>query len=259
MNELQIFDNSEFGQVRTLAINNEPWFVGKDVAEKLGFSNTSDALIKHVELEDKKQVAFHDLQQLGMNDFGTKGGVLINESGVYSLVFGSKLPNAKLFKKWVTNEILPSIRMHGAYMTNETLEKALASPDFLIQLATNLKEEQQKRKLIEDKLLEQKPKVIFADAVAASRSSILVGELAKILKQNGVDTGQNKLFQWLRENGYLIKRKGTDFNLPTQRSMELGLFEIKETSIPHADGHITISKTTKVTGKGQVYFINKFK
>ncbi|ADL53255.1 phage antirepressor [Clostridium cellulovorans] len=252
MNDLRIFTSEEFGQVRTVVINNEPWFIGKDVAEKLGYSNGRDALNKHVDEDDK-----------GVANCDTPGGkqdlVIINESGLYSLILGSKLPNAKKFKKWVTSEVLPSIRKHGVYMTNDTIEKAITSPDFLIQLATNLKEEQQKRKLAEDKLQEQKPKVVFANAVAASHNSILVGELAKILKQNGVDVGQNRLFEWLRKYGYLIKRKGTDYNMPTQSSMELGLFEIKETSISHADGHVSISKTPKVTGKGQVYFINKFK
>lgn len=248
---IEIFKNEEFGQVRVIRINNQPWFVGKDVAEKLGYTNPQKAIRTHVDEDDR-----------GVNEMDTPGGkqdlVIINESGLYSLMLSSKLPQAKKFKRWVTSEVLPTIRRHGAYMTENTLEKALTSPDFLIQLATNLKEEQEKRRLLEEEKKANAPKVIFADAVSASNTSILVGELAKLLKQNGVDTGQNKLFAWLRDNGYLIKRKGTDYNMPTQRSMEQGLFEIKETSITHADGHISINKTPKVTGKGQQYFINKF-
>ena len=159
---------------------------------------------------------------------------------------------------WVW-DVVESIRKHGAYMTPEKIEEVLLNPDTIIQLATTLKEEQQKRIQAERQLEEQKPKVIFADAVSTSRTSILVGELAKIMRQNGIDTGQNRLFQWLRDNGYLIKRKGTDYNMPTQYSMDLGLFEVKETVITHTDGHTSISKTPKVTGKGQIYFINKFR
>ena len=153
---------------------------------------------------------------------------------------------------------MPSIRKHGAYLTDNALEEALTSPDFLIKLATQLKEEKEQRKQLEAKVEQDKPKVLFADSVSASKSSILVGELAKILKQNGVDTGQFRLFAWLRENGYLIKREGSDYNMPTQKSAEMGLFEVKQTIITHSDGHITTNKTPKVTGKGQVYFINKF-
>lgn len=182
---------------------------------------------------------------------------IINESGLYSLILSSKLPNAKKFKRWVTNEVLPSIRKHGAYMTDQTLEQALTSPDFLIQLATQLKEEKEQRKQLEVKVEHDRPKVLFAESVSASKTSILVGELAKILKQNGVDTGQTRLFAWMRENGYLIKRRGNDYNMPTQRAMEMKLFEVKETSVTHSDGHISVNKTPKVTGKGQVYFVNK--
>lgn len=257
MNDLQIFKNEQFGSMRTLEINGEPWFVGKDVAEVLGYSNPRDALSKHVDNEDKATVAIHDGSQ-------NRNVTVINESGLYSLILSSKLPTAKEFKRWVTSEVLPSIRKHGAYMTTETLEKALLSPDYLIRLATALKSEQEQRELLEEKneqqrlkIEEDKPKVIFANAVETAKTSILVGELAKILKQNGVATGQKRFFEWLRENGYLIKG-GSDKNMPTQRSMELGLFEIKETAVAHSDGHTTISKTPKVTGKGQQYFINKF-
>lgn len=251
MTDLQIFNSPEFGAIRTIEKDGEPWFVGKDVATALGYNNPRDAFKKHIDEEDKG-VAKCDT--LG----GTQETTIINESGLYSLVLSSKLPTAKKFKRWVTNEVIPSIRKHGAYMTPETLEKVLLSPDTLMQLAQNLKDEQEKRKALEAQIESQKPAVLFTGAVETSKTSILIGELAKMLKQNGVNIGQNRLFAWMREKGYLIKRKGTDYNMPTQRSMDMGLFEIKETTINNPDGSIKISKTPKVTGKGQVYFINLF-
>lgn len=184
--------------------------------------------------------------------------IIINESGLYSLVLSSKLPSAKEFKRWITHEVIPAIRKHGAYMTEDTLEKALTSPDFLIQLATQLKEEKEKRLAAEKQIEMDRPKTIFADAVSASHTSILVGEMAKILRGNGVEIGQKRFFDWLRENGYLIRRKGTDYNMLTQRAMELGLFEIKEGSYVNGSGVNIITKTPKITGKGQQYFVNKF-
>lgn len=251
MTDLQIFNSPEFGAIRTIEKDGEPWFVGKDVAAALGYKDTVNALKSHVDAEDKGgwQIT---------TQFGDKETTIINESGLYSLVLSSKLPTAKKFKRWVTNEVIPSIRKHGAYMTPETLEKVLLSPDTLMQLAQNLKDEQEKRKALEAQIESQKPAVLFTGAVETSKTSILIGELAKMLKQNGVNIGQNRLFAWMREKGYLIKRKGTDYNMPTQRSMEMGLFEIKETAINNPDGSIRISKTPKVTGKGQVYFINLF-
>lgn len=251
MTDLQIFNSPEFGEIRTIEKNGEPWFVGKDVAIALGYNNPRDAFKKHIDEEDKG-VAKCDT--LG----GTQETTIINESGLYSLVLSSKLPTAKKFKRWVTNEVIPSIRKHGAYMTPETLEKVLLSPDTLMQLAQNLKDEQEKRKALEAQIESQKPAVLFTGAVETSKTSILIGELAKMLKQNGVNIGQNRLFEWLRQHGYLIKRNGTDYNMPTQRSMDMGLFEIKETTINNPDGSIKINKTSKVTGKGQVYFINLF-
>ena len=256
-NQIQIFENSQFGAVRALEINGEPWFVGKDVATVLGYSNVSDALLKHVAEEDRVNSKTQSQNTIKL-DLGQRGGWLINESGLYSLIITSELKTAKQFKRWITSEVLPSIRKHGAYMTENTIQKALTNPDFLIQLATQLKEEQEARRVAEQTIEEQKPKALFADAVATANTSILIGDLAKLLKQNGIDMSQKRLFVWLRENGYLIKREGADRNSPTQRSMEQGLFEIKETAITHSDGHVTINKTTKVTGKGQIYFINKF-
>ena len=251
MNELTVFNHEQFGEIRTTVINEEPWFVGKDVAQVLGYQNPSKAITDHVDSDDK-------LNNESLSSLGQRGGWLINESGLYSLVLSSKLPVAKKFKRWVTSEVLPSIRKHGAYMTAETIEKVLLNPDTIIKLATDLKEEQQKRKLLEAKVEEDKPKVLFAEAVSTAKTSILVGELAKLLKQNGVDIGQNRLFQWMRQNGYLVRRQGNDFNMPTQKSMDMGLFEIKETAVTHADGHVHVSKTPKVTGRGQQYFVNKF-
>lgn len=251
MNEIKIFENPEFGSVRTVEVNGEPWLVGKDVAEALGYSDTFGALKKHVDSEDKQNCQNSSFES-------NRGLTVINESGLYSLVLSSKLPTAKKFKRWVTSEVLPSIRKHGAYMNDETIKKVISDPDFLIKLATELKEEKEHRRQLEEKIDNDKPKVIFADAVSTAKTSILIGDLAKLIKQNGVDIGQKRLFEYLRENGYLIKRQGSDRNMPTQRSMEMGLFEVKETAITHSDGHTSISKTTKVTGKGQAYFVNKF-
>lgn len=251
MNNLNIFYNPEFGNIRVLTIKNESYFVGKDVAFLLGYSNTRDALRKHVDDEDK-DVAKCDTPS------GTQEMTVINESGLYSLILSSKLPTAKRFKRWVTSEVLPAIRKHGAYLTEQKVEEILTNPDTIIKLATQLKEEREARKQAEQLIEAQKPKVIFAEAVSASKTSILVGELAKILRGNGIPIGQRRFFQWLRENGYLIKRKGTDYNMPTQRSMELGLFEIKEGSYVNGDGVNVITKTPKITGKGQNYFVNKF-
>ena len=252
MTDLQIFKNPEFGEIRTIEKDGEPWFVGKDVAAALGYERPTKAILDHVDDEDKDEVPIQDSIGRSQNT------PIINESGLYSLVLSSKLPGAKQFKRWITSEVIPSIRKHGAYMTPDKLEELLLKPDTLIQLAQNLKAEQEKRRALEVKMEEQKPKVLFAESVEVAKTSILIGELAKLLKQNGINIGQNRLLQWLRQNGYLIRRQGSDYNMPTQRAMEMGLFEIKETTITHSDGHIHVSKTPKVTGKGQVYFVNLF-
>lgn len=251
MNELQIFKNQEFGEIRTLSINGEPYFVGKDVADILGYTNTPKAIRDHVDDEDKLT---ERIVLSGQN----REVIFINESGLYSLILSSKMPNAKKFKHWITSEVLPSIRKHGAYMTPQTIEEILLNPDTIIKLATELKEEKEKRQLLEAKVEADKPKTIFADAVAASNDAILVGELAKIIKQNGQPIGQNRLFEWLRKNNYLISRKGIDYNMPTQRAMELEVFRIKERAITNPDGSVRTTRTVLVTGKGQQYFINKF-
>ena len=246
MNEIKIFDNPEFGKVRTMEINGEPYFVGKDIAEILGYSNTRDALTKHVDSEDKNTVAICDGK-------GNPNQTVINESGLYSLILSSKLPKAKEFKRWVTSEVLPSIRKHGAYAVDELLN----DPEFAIKTFTALKEERQRSKRLSEQIEADKPKVIFADSVSAAKSSILVGDLAKLLKQNGINIGQNRLFEWLRQKGYLIKG-GSSKNMPTQKAAEMGLFEVKVSTVNNPDGSIRETKTTKVTGKGQVYFVNKF-
>lgn len=251
MNKLKIFNNPEFGEVRTVERDGEPWFVGKDVAAALGYTDTFGSLKKHVEDEDKLVCQIDSAGQ-------KRDATIINESGLYSLVLSSKLPTAKAFKRWITSEVIPSIRKHGAYITPDTLEQMIADPDTTIRLLTTLKEERQKRIQLESEAKANRPKVLFADAVATAHNSILIGELAKLIKQNGVDMGQNRLFDWMRKNGYLIARKGTDYNMPTQRSMELDLMEIKETTIAKPDGSIRVNKTPKVTGKGQQYFIEKF-
>lgn len=252
MNQLQIFKNPEFGAVRTVEVNGEPWLVGKEVAEALGYRDTKSALADHVDSEDKQII---QRGQIATLDVPNRGMTLINESGLYSLCLSSKLPSAKKFRRWVTSEVLPIIRKHGAYMTDQKAYDITHNPESLADLLLQAGEQLKQKELI---IQEMKPKALFADAVTASNASILVFDLAKILRQNGVKMGGNRLFDWLRENGYLIKRKGSDWNMPTQRSMEQGLFEIKESTHIHSDGHTVVTRTPKVTGKGQAYFVNKF-
>lgn len=251
MTDIQIFENPKFGSIRVMEIDGEPWFVGKDVAIILGYSNPRKAIIDHVDEEDK-----------GVTKCDTLGGqqnvTIINESGFYSLILSSKLPNAKIVKHWVTHEVLPSIRKNGAYISgqeNMDAEQLIAKALVAAQKIIDDKEKQIEQK--DDHIRELEPKARFADAVNASDTSILIGELAKILRQNGYKIGQNRLFEELRQQGYLCSR-GSMRNIPTQKSMDLGLFEIKERTIDNPDGSVRTVKTTKVTGKGQQYFINKF-
>lgn len=249
MNELQIFNHPDFGQVRSIDENGTILFCGNDVAKALGYAVPRKALFDHCKGVLKRNIP-------------TNGGYqemsFIPESDLYRLVFSSKLLTAEKFTDWVTSEVLPSIRKHGAYMTPETLQAAILNPDTMIELCRRLKEEQERATALQEENTCMRPKALFADSVAASGSTILVGELAKILRQNGVDMGEKRLFGWMRENGYLIKRKGTDYNMPTQKSMEQGLFKIKETVISHSDGHTSVNKTPKITGIGQQYFVNLF-
>ena len=252
--EIQIFKNEKLNlQIR--AIKNEDGSISINAEDTaIGFGWIREKSGKNYVMWDRFNGFMNDLgfpHKCGKDDY-------IPESLFYRLGMKASNKVAEEFQNWLAIDVIPSIRKHGAYMTENTLEEALTNPDFLIKLATELKEEKEQRQALEEEKKLNAPKVIFADAVSTSKTSILIGELAKILKQNGIETGQNTLFEWLRTNKYLISRKGTDYNMPTQKSMELGLFEIKETSIAHADGHTSISKTPKITGKGQQYFINKF-
>ena len=251
MNELQIFNSEEFGEIRTITKDNETYFVGKDIAKALGFTNPRDAIATHVFDEDK-----------GVDTIDTLGGkqsmTVINESGVYALVFGSRLESAKRFKHWVTSEVLPSIRKNGGYIAGqETLSDEELLSKALMVAQRKIDEKNNIIAMQDSRIQGMIPKEIFADAVSASHTSILVGDLAKLICQNGVQIGQKRLFEWLRENNFLIK-SGTSRNMPKQRYVEQGLFEVKESNIQNPDGSVRITKTTKVTGKGQVYFVNKF-
>lgn len=226
MSNLQLF-NFEGNRVRTLKVNDEPYFVGKDVASILGYSNTRDALNKHVDSEDKNTVAIHD----GITR-GNPNQVVINESGLYSLILSSKMPNARKFKHWVTSEVLPAVREHGVYMTDEKACDVVNNKDGLASLLQQAADQLRAKDIQIEKM---KPKALFANSVATSNSTILIGELAKILRDNRIDIGANRLFHWMREHGYLIQRKGSDWNMPTQRAMNQGLFEIKETTINHSN------------------------
>lgn len=249
MNQLtKMFDGQNLTIVES---NNEPNFLLKDVCNILELGQVAgvkrrlgDDVISNHPIKDS----------LGR----TQQATFVNEDGLYDVILDSRKPEAKRFRRWITSDVIPSIRKHGAYATPQTIENIINDPDFGIQLLTNLKDEQEKRKEAEQTIEQQKPKVMFAEAVETSSSSVLVGELAKVLKQNGVNIGQNRLFSWLRENGFLIRKNGEGYNLPTQKSMEQGLFEIKKRTINNPDGSIRTTRTPKVTGKGQVYFVKKF-
>jgi anti-repressor protein len=243
-NELQAF-SYEGNEVRTVQRDGEPWWVLKDVCDILELSNPSMIAER---LDDDEKVKVDPKQYLGSRS--NEPITIISESGLYNVIILSRKHEAKKFKRWVTHEVLPTIRKHGAYVTPTKLEEMMNAPDAWIKVLTALKEERAAKEYLQIQAETDKPKVIFADAVSVSDGTILIGELAKILKGNGVEIGQNRLFEKLRQDGYLIKRQGTDYNAPTQRAMELGLFRVKETAITHSDGHVTISKTTKVTGKG---------
>lgn len=239
------FNNDQFGQLRAIQDESgEPWFVAKDVCDALGIANNRDA-IKALDDDEKNTVVIPDGIQ------GNPNKTIVSEPGFYKLVMRSRKPEAKAFQRWVTHEVLPSIRKKGGYIAaaaDETPEQIMARAVLLAQDTIARQKAQ---------IEELKPKALFADAVAASDGTCLVGELAKMMRQNGVQIGQNRLFEKLRQDGYLGKT-GSNYNVPTQRAMEMGLFRIKETSITHSDGHITVQRTAKVTGKGQQYFINRF-
>jgi anti-repressor protein len=260
---IQVFNNEQFGSIRTTGTADEPLFCAADVCKALGYANGRDAVAKHC---DEGDVAKCDTP----TQSGTQLMTYVNESGLYSLIFGSKLEQAKCFKHWVTKEVLPSIRKHGAYATTQTIDSIIANPDNAIKLLTALKEsneraarEREQRLAaegqvaeLEKKDIENKPKVVYADAVAGSNSSCLIGEMAKMIAQNGYPIGEKRLFQWLRDNHYLCSY-GERFNQPYQQYIEQGLFTMKQ-SVYSVNGEMRTRNTTKITGKGQIYFINKF-
>ena len=242
MNELQIFNNAMFGNVRIILQDNEPWFVAKDICECLAISKHRDA-ISRLDTDERGSLKVDTLG--GKQEMAT-----VNEYGLYNLVLSSRKPEAKEFKRWITHDVLPALRKTGSYSMNipQTLPEALRA------YADEVEQHNKTKALVEA----QRPKVLFADAVSTSNTDILVGDLAKLLSQNGYAVGQNRLFEQLRNEGFLISRKGNSYNMPTQRAMEMGLFRIKETAITHSDGRVSLNKTPKVTGKGQQYFINRF-
>lgn len=247
MNELHIFNSEEFGEIRTVSINNEPWFVASDICKALDISNPSVAIAR---LDEDERSKFN---------LGRQGeGNIVNEYGLYSLVLASRKPEAKKFKRWITHEVIPSIRKHGGYIAGQdtmTDDQLLAKA--LLVAQSKIAERDQIIAQKQERIEQMKPKALFADAVSASKHSILVGDLAKLICQNGYLIGQKRLFQWMRDNGYLMTQ-GSSYNRPKQRYVERGLFEIKESTINNPDGSVRITITPKVTGKGQVYFVNKF-
>lgn len=243
--EIQTFENADFGAIRVSTVEGEPWFVAKDVCDALGLSNTTEAL-RNLDDDEVSNISNSEVAQNG-----GRAARIISEPGLYKLIMRSRKPEAKAFQRWVTHEVLPAIRRTGGYIAakqDETPEQIMARAVIVAQDTI----ERQKRQL--DEL---KPKAMFADAVAASDGTCLVGELAKMIRQNGVEIGQNRLFGVLRERGFLGK-SGGNRNVPTQRAMDMGLFRIKETAITHSDGHVTLNRTPKVTGKGQRYFVEMF-
>jgi len=264
MNNLTLIKSENFEQIQCdfwQDENKEIWVTREQIGKALGYADPDKAIANiHDRNRDRldKFSTILNLRKVEGNREVSRQIIAYNYKGIYEICRFSRQPKADAFMDWVW-DVIESIRKHGAYLTPEKIEEVLLNPDTIIQLATQLKQEREEKLKLEEKVKADKPKVLFADSVAISDTAILIGELAKLLKQNGIDIGEKRLFEWMRSNGYLISRKGTDYNMPTQRSMELGLFRIKETSITHSDGHVTISKTAKVTGKGQIYFINKFK
>lgn len=250
MDELKVF-NYEKMDVRVVQVDGEAWFVGKDSATILAYKDTAQAIRVHVDDDDKRVVKITTPR-------GRQNATIINESGLYSLILSSKLPEAKKFKHWVTSEVLPSIRKNGVYMTPQTLERTIQDPDYMIGLLQALKEEQEARKTLQNKIEVDRPKVELAEAISSTNDCILVRDFAKILTQNGVKRmGEKNLYKWLRDNGFLIKTRGSSWNTPTQKYSNSGYFRVKENVITKTNGQQVITKTTMITGKGQSYLYKR--
>lgn len=248
---LMAFENAAFGTIRAARVDGEPWFVAKDVCDALGLSNTTEAL-RNLDADEVSNISNSEVAQNG-----GRAPRVISEPGFYKLVMRSRKPEAKQFQRWVTHEVLPAIRRTGGYIAakpDDTPEEIMARA--LLVANDTMARQRERIEGLAAENAEMRPKALFADAVAASDGTCLVGELAKMLRQNGVDMGQNRLFGWLRDNGWLGK-SGCNRNVPTQKAMEMGLFRVKETAVTHSDGHVTVNRTPKVTGKGQTYFIGK--
>lgn len=243
MNGLQAFKNEQFGEVRVIEQNGAPWFVAADVCKALEIANPTDA-IKRLDEDEKARL------NLGLSGGDTN---CVNEPGLYSLVLGSRKPEAKSFKRWITHDVIPTIRKTGGYVGNEDMFVSTYLPFADDTVKALFGQTLAALRQANAQITEMKPKALFADAVEASHTSILVGELAKLIRQNGVNIGQNRLFKWMRENGFIMRNQ----NIPTQRSMDMGLMEIKERTINNPDGTVRITRTIMVTGKGQTYFVNR--
>lgn len=250
MNRLQIFNNDEFGEIRTAVVNNEPMFCLSDICKSLGLSQPSKV---------KERLSEKGVRTIPTLTSGGEQNLLyISEPNLYKAIFQSRKESAERFTEWVTSEVLPSIRKNGGYIAGqETLSDEELLSKALMVAQKKIDEKNELIAMQDSRIQEMRPKEIFADAVSASHTSILIGDLAKLICQNGYQIGQKRLFGWLRENGYLVK-SGSSRNMPMQRYIEQGLFEIKESSVQNPDGSVRTTRTTKVTGKGQVYFVNKF-
>lgn len=252
MSQIKVFENPVFGSIRTVIRDEQPWFVAADVCRALEITNPSDA-IGRLDSDEKSNTL---VSTEGIR--GNPNMAIVSEPGLYSLIIGSRKPEARSFKRWITHEVIPDIRRHGMYTSDATLENLLSDPESMIMVLERYKAERQQRQALEVKVEQDAPKVLFADTVETSEQSILIGVLAKMMRQRGVEIGQNRLFEILRRDGYLCNTEGR-WNMPTQRAMEMKLLEVRERSINNPDGSVRLTLTTMVTGKGQVYFINRYR
>jgi anti-repressor protein len=262
MEEIKLFNNAEFGNIRATEIEDKAYAVGVDVARALDYAKPSQAVIDHCK----------GIRKLGIPSFNQYGAEIIQEtnvipeSDIYRLIIKaadqSRNPEIKekaaRFERWIFEEVLPSVRKHGVYITRSKAEELLNDPEVWAELLMKIKREQVEKERLKVQIEEYKPKAIFADAISSSKDTILIRDLAKLLKSNGIEIGEKRLFERLRQCGFLIKKAGADYNSPTQKSMDLGLFTLTEAAILHNSGETIISKTSRVTGKGQQYFLNYF-